>query len=65
MATYNSNGDLIEVPLIFNDQEVTKEIAVLRDKVEELLGPSDMGPLKGLREDPNGQWIGVYEQASE
>ncbi len=65
MATYNSNDELIEVPLIFNDPEVTKEITALRDKVEKLLGANDTGPLKGLREGSNGQWIGVFERASE
>lgn len=65
MATYNENGNLIEVPLMLNDPQLTKQIADLRDKLEELQGSSVTGRLKGLREGPDGQWLGVFEQPLE
>ena len=61
MVTYNENGKLIEVPLILNDPQVTKQIADLRDKLEQLQGASTPGRLKGLREGPDGQWLGVFD----
>lgn len=65
MAIYNANGNLIEFPLIFNDPKTTKQMADLRDKIEKLLGPSAHGPLKGLREGDDGQWLGVYEKSKD
>jgi hypothetical protein len=50
-----------EFPLILNDPRITEEIAHLLSIIDQVQGRPDL-ELHGLREDENGEWIGVFRQ---
>jgi hypothetical protein len=61
MATFQTEDGEVERPLIFDNPELVKQIARLRDLIANAQGETGE-ELVGLRDDGNGGWRGVFRR---
>ena len=61
MAKFKTETGEVEIPLIFNDPQITEEMKKYRAIVEQHLGESDV-VLVGFAEAPDGSWLGVLRK---